>query len=314
MSFGTKPHTSRLLRGKPEPDAPKDRSSVGAPRARTATRAELLTEAFVCELHTYALLTATVTSGVNALTDRVSSVSARQLEAFRPQEAATLSDLADLLRDAETEIVPLSQIEAYIAEIEPARSGLAGFLADAASLGEHRAGVLHAGILADSWRALCGLAIAAIAEADAVFGPSLPEIYRQNMRVLTGLLAGARNGWRPCFTPEGRLYTPPLPQQRRSPRHLMLQDCSIECEGQTSDGFVRDVSSGGMRLEQAANLTIGQALTISLQDGRQFEGKVAWTDGKTAGISFATPLPASRPLLTGMWVQAPASTPFKYRP
>ena len=55
-------------------------------------------------------------------------------------------------------------------------------------------------------------------------------------------------------------------------------------------GLVRDVSSGGMKIDADFPLEIGQSVEIALLDDQELKGDVVWLDGKTVGIRFSRPI------------------------
>lgn len=55
-------------------------------------------------------------------------------------------------------------------------------------------------------------------------------------------------------------------------------------------GLVRDVSSGGMKIDADFPLEIGQAVSVALLDDQELNGNVVWVDGKTVGVKFDQPI------------------------
>ena len=95
----------------------------------------------------------------------------------------------------------------------------------------------------------------------------------------------------------GSIFSPPMPQQRRSPRRLLCQPCVVQTGEHSAGAIVRDVSAGGMGLEQIPPLRPGEAVRVELSGGRRFDATVTWCSSRTAGVRFKTPLPAIDPLL-----------------
>lgn len=62
---------------------------------------------------------------------------------------------------------------------------------------------------------------------------------------------------------------------------------------------MRDVSQGGIGLEQVGKLTEGWMATIVLSTGRRFSGAVVWSKSGRAGFPFTVPLTPHDPLLWG---------------
>jgi hypothetical protein len=62
--------------------------------------------------------------------------------------------------------------------------------------------------------------------------------------------------------------------------------------------LIRDISRGGMKIQNAFGLMAGDTIRIELVTRRAFEGTVAWAQPPYCGIKFATELAADDPLLT----------------
>lgn len=65
----------------------------------------------------------------------------------------------------------------------------------------------------------------------------------------------------------------------------------------TQSIVIRDVSSGGMKIEYAYGLTPGDAVTIELACARKIEAIVDWSVATYCGIEFVTPLAEDDPAL-----------------
>lgn len=272
-------------------------TSSGLGLVERAARAEALKEALICEVHAAALLTATLTSTLNVLTDPAVKAGHEVLRSLTPGNCESISVLARLTGDVDgTFAEPIFLFE-YIEGLAAGRARLETYHADAHDLGSERAAVLHKLVLADTWRQISHLAALAIKELDVAIAPDLPEIYVQNARVLQSLLAGARNGWRPPTNENGEIVLPPLPQQRRWPRRALLQPCTVIHRGTVHSAFARDISAGGMGLANLPATDRAEPLTIELQSGRVLKGLVAWSSGGSAGVRFHTQLSPSDPLL-----------------
>lgn len=59
-------------------------------------------------------------------------------------------------------------------------------------------------------------------------------------------------------------------------------------------GMVRDVSSGGMKIDAFLPLEIGQTVSIALLDDQELTGIVAWKEGQSVGIEFAQDVPVEQ--------------------
>lgn len=62
--------------------------------------------------------------------------------------------------------------------------------------------------------------------------------------------------------------------------------------GQRGTALVKDLTQFGARIEGIDTLATGDWLTLLLPDLRPIAATIAWTDGRSAGLSFATAIPA----------------------
>ncbi len=256
-------------------------------------------EALVSEVHATAVSVAVITSAVNSFSDWKVFIDPSAVASFAPDTSA----LVALLRYLDEADPPLDFDAPFAAEflqgLDAANSPLNAYLADCRSIGSPRAGTLHAGRLKPVWQPLCRLGAILVQAWHDKSPVVLPEIYEQNVQVLTALLAGASAGFRPCLNANGKLYVPPLPQKRRWPRRAVLENCKVLCAGTFRTAFVRDASAGGLGLDRVAGLKRGDIVTVELSTGRQFNGLVSWTSGSEAGVKFTKLLDASDPLISG---------------
>lgn len=61
---------------------------------------------------------------------------------------------------------------------------------------------------------------------------------------------------------------------------------------------IRDISTGGMKVQNAFGLAPGDDVRVELLTRRAFEGKVAWAVSPYCGIKFVEPLAQNDPLLS----------------
>lgn len=262
-----------------------------------AARAEALKEALICEVHAAALLTATLTSTLNVMTDPAIKAGPERLSTLTPQNGESIAMLARLTAETNAAFDDHLFLLEYVEGLAAGRTRLQSYRADVQSLGSVRAAVLHKLVLTDTWRQISHLAALAIKELDVTIAPDLPEIYVQNARVLQSLLSGAKNGWRPSTNECGDVVLPPLPQQRRWPRRALLQPCTVVLQDKSYAAFARDISAGGMGLDRLPSIARAEPLSIELQSGRKLKGLVAWSSGSAAGVRFLTQLSPSDPIL-----------------
>ena len=59
-------------------------------------------------------------------------------------------------------------------------------------------------------------------------------------------------------------------------------------------GMVRDVSSGGMKIDAYLPLEIGQTVSIALLDDHELTGTIVWKEGQSVGVKFAQETPVDQ--------------------
>ncbi|GAO39546.1 hypothetical protein SCH01S_33_00330 [Sphingomonas changbaiensis NBRC 104936] len=77
---------------------------------------------------------------------------------------------------------------------------------------------------------------------------------------------------------------------RRHPRRAVVLDAVIYAIDYFSDVIIHNVSADGFMGEADVELTIGEKLHLTLDDKAFQTGTVRWTEGRTFGVAFDTPL------------------------
>jgi hypothetical protein len=271
----------------------------GRSTMQSASQLRHLIQEYASDVHARALATAIISSGISALQRPGCHISSDQLLTYFDHDQGR----SDLLKEALLEALPgVSDLYAsgeFDDQYKAAGRVLQNFHFESKSIGPTRAAALLQNMLEEIWHDCCRSAQFALDELETVLSPDLPQIYVQNHNVLTGLLNGASNGLSPCFDQFGSLYAPPLPQQRRWARRAVLQDCQIIHDGQVIKAFVRDASAGGLGLDQVPPMKRRATITIVMEGGRTLQANVAWSSGRSAGVTFAEPLAANDPLIWG---------------
>ena len=62
--------------------------------------------------------------------------------------------------------------------------------------------------------------------------------------------------------------------------------------------IVRDISAGGVKIQNAFGLVPGDPITLEFLTRRKIEGQIAWSVPPYCGVKFNTPLHSDDPLLT----------------
>jgi hypothetical protein len=262
-------------------------------------RAEILFEALVCEIHTAALQTAIVTSAVNGTARSGKPLCLSTLDPFMPRDTTILQILKVGLIESDFSLDELMFVDEFLAGLAAGHEAIGDYAREVSSLGPERAGVLCRQSLTDTWRVIAHLARNAISEISLPLHRRLPEPYGANSLALVRLLTKVERGATPCLGADGAPFTPAMPQQRRSLRRMLCQECVLKVRGLNISAFAKDVSPGGFGLERVPELTPGEVASVELASGRTFAGTIAWSGGSKAGLRLAAPLGALDPLLTG---------------
>jgi hypothetical protein len=274
-------------------DSSRDRT-----RSETPDAGMPMLEALVCEVHSTALLTATIASAINAFRRDGALRSEAGLKPYVPGEPAIVSVLRNGMLETDLNEDTVRLVIQFFDDLAPARIALDRYFADANHIGEDRAAALHLLAVSTTWRRACQDALLAVRQLDADL-TRLPAQYASNSKLLNNLLQEAIIGGSPCLDDEGQIAVPDLPQRRQSARRTVCQPCMLTHNRVTSQAFVRDVSPGGFGLERVPQLVPKTQVEIEMPSGRRFTGVVAWCSGSSAGVRFARPLLPNDPLLSG---------------
>lgn len=85
---------------------------------------------------------------------------------------------------------------------------------------------------------------------------------------------------------------------RSSERRPIRKHAILHYQDRTQTILIRDISRGGMKIQNAFGLMAGDVVRIELITRRGFEGKVAWSQPPYCGVRFAALLDEDDPLLT----------------
>ena len=202
-------------------------------------------------------------------------------------------------REAQISIQAQGAVSSFFAGLEPARRETERYFADASLLGLERAAALHQFSLAANWRLVAQSAADAVEDLNVETEEWLPELYGLSAGILGRLLQAAASGQSPCIDAAGQPFLPALPQRRRSARRTLGEAATVTIAERSVRAYVRDVSQGGLGLEQAGKLPVGAIATVVIPSGRRFTGAVVWNKSGRAGLRFTVPLTPNDPLLWG---------------
>ena len=259
-----------------------------------------LLEKLITDTQSAALLTAATTSAVNAMRQPGVVHTPTELQSYLPDPNGMLFAMRVLERQSHLPSSTTAAVSTFFASLDPALGEMERYFADANLIGVERAMALHQFSLANIWRRASYTAAEAVTELAQVNQACLPSLYELSAGILCRLLKAAAQGQSPCLMANGQPFLPALPQRRRAARRILGQPATVTLDGTTQRVYARDVSQGGIGLEQVEiPLPAGEIAVVTLCTGRRFTGTVAWHKTRRAGISLTVPLAPNDPLLWG---------------
>lgn len=256
-------------------------------------------EQLVGELHLAAMQVAVVTSGMNALGQGVHLKNPLALQDLGPQLPS--ADKISLPRHCREELgiayKSIATVRDFFAELKTAQKDVEAFCADADRYGTEEATFFDLPAVADRWRCLSLRALTAVVALEKDVTRCLPGRYSRNTPLLKKLLRGVVEGGRPCVDENATVKLPDLPQRRASVRPNVHLPCVLEYHGRTFPAVAKDISTGGVGLEEAPALEPQTVVLIEFDSGHCVAGLVVWSKGARAGVKFDAPLKPSHPLL-----------------
>ncbi len=257
-------------------------------------------EQLVGELHLAAMQVAVVTSGVNALSEGVRLKNPLALQDLGPQVPS--AEKITLPRHCREELgiafKSLAAVRDFFGELKTAQQDVEQFCADADEFGTEEAAFLDLPAVADRWRCLSLRALTAVVSVEKDVARCLPGRYSHNTPLLKKLLRSVIEGGRPCVDDKATVKLPDLPQRRAAVRPNVHLPCVLEYHGRTFQAVAKDISTGGVGLEQAPALVPQTVVLMEFESGHCIAGLVVWSKGTRAGVKFDLPLKPSHPLLT----------------
>lgn len=256
-------------------------------------------EQLVGELHLAAMQVAVVTSGINALGEGIRLKNPLSLQDLGPQVPG--AEKITLPRHCREELgiafKSVATVRDFFGELKTAQKDVEGFCADANEFGTEAAGFLDLPGVADRWRCLSLRALTAVVALEKDVARCLPGRYSHNAPLLKKLLRSVIEGGRPCVDENATVKLPDLPQRRAAVRPNVHLPCILEYHGRTFDAVAKDISTGGVGLEEAPTLVPQTVVLIEFESGHCIAGLVVWSKGSRAGVKFDLPLKPNHPLL-----------------
>ena len=88
--------------------------------------------------------------------------------------------------------------------------------------------------------------------------------------------------------------------ERDSVRHGIRKHAILHCHDRAQTVVMRDISAGGVKIQNAFGLVPGDPIKLELLTRRTLEGEIVWSLPPYCGVKFDTPLATDDPLLTMM--------------
>jgi hypothetical protein len=256
-------------------------------------------EQLVGELHLAAMQVAVVTSGVNALGEGIRLKNPLALQDLGPQ--LPRPEKISLPRHCREELgiafKTIATVRDFFGELQTAQKDVQAFCADANEFGTVEAGFLDLPGVIDRWRCLSLRALTAVVSLEKDIARCLPGRYSRNTPLLKKLLRTVVEGAHPCVDDHATIKLPDLPQRRAAIRPNVHLPCVLEYHARTYQALAKDISTGGVGLENAPPLEPQTVVLIEFEDCPCLAGLVVWSKGTRAGVKFDTPLKPSHPLL-----------------
>jgi hypothetical protein len=179
-----------------------------------------------------------------------------------------------------------AELQCYLARIDLAIRLARAFTAAPATGGSEAGADIE--ILADAWRRTAAEASRAIETVSAAMGRPLAAGTDEEASRVLGLLRMSEAGHSPCLGPDGRVTIPGWAERRRALRRTVALPASVVVAGEALfvGAVVRDISATGLGVDCACDAAEGTPVTVRIDGGRQFHGRVAWSNGQRLGIEL----------------------------
>jgi len=98
---------------------------------------------------------------------------------------------------------------------------------------------------------------------------------------------------------DGRITSPGWAERRRASRRTVRLPATIVLGGEAviAGATLRDVSTGGLGIECHCVAPEGTSVSVRIVGNRQFEGRIAWTNGERIGAELDRQLYLDDPLI-----------------
>ena len=253
----------------------------------------LLLEAGRQEVQNIAILTAITASALNFYGGSTPHAIAKDVGRYLPAEPVILPVLFRRLATSATPANARYLFENLATHLRHAKRFLRSFMSPSPD-GRSRE---QAAELCATWRMVAESALLALYEIDRISDHEPSSDWQRSFQLLNDVLIAARDGGAPCLI-EGRPAMPTWAQRRRHHRVPVNMDAAIRYHGKSRAVRVTDLSQGGLGLDRAEGLKVGEIVLVTLAIGRRMIGSVVWTNGARVGITFSSELAADDPLIS----------------
>ena len=256
-------------------------------------------EALVCEVHSAALLTATIASAINAFKRNGAVRSEAGLKPYVPGEPAIVSVLRNGMLETDLDEDTVRLVIEFFDDLAPARIALDRYFADANHIGEDARRACTCCPDRAPWRRACQDALVAVRQLHAELA-RLPCAVHEQLQAADRASAGHHH--RRLAVPQRRGPDLRFPTCRSAASRRAAPSASRACS--RTIGRPRRPSCATSRRAASASSASRSSfpkaqVEIELPSGRRFTGVVAWCSGTSAGVRFARPLLPNDPLLSG---------------
>ena len=158
-------------------------------------------------------------------------------------------------------------------------------------------GLMERDEVVGAWQSTAGCLLICLYERDRLLDHLGRGRTAQEQNPLADVLIKVRDGGAPLVEQD----SPCLPDwaHRRRHRRTPLNEMGlVQVGGKRHAIRILDVSQSGIGLDFVKELEVDAIVAVTMQSGRRFWGRVAWTANGRPGIEFAAPLAATDPLLS----------------
>lgn len=258
-----------------------------------------LLEAIVGEVQGWSISAIMIGSHFNAPNLKTEKNPCSELLRLIPKEAAVLGVIQNGMVDTRLSRATLNLLKQAWAGFSESAALIADYNLECGEMGPERASILHQASLTAAWRSVSSKLVKLQAQMVPEISVGLNDLYSPNWDILQPLLVEVSKGKAPCINSDGQIVEPDLPQRRHNTRVSLLQACIVRYGNHSFPALARDISTGGIGIDRAHHLPIGQMISVELQHGRNLSGRVVWSGSGRLGIALESELDPRDPLLFG---------------